>query len=211
MAQIRIDLTEPLLDGMDVKFKAPCDCTAITGVIVYHQTVDDTVASQSFVFKDTHGNVLTGLGNLFVKDTYVKVVLDVPNGVAYIQNADTNGYLEARLDSKMDSATGAASTIIGNDLAPSKALVSDANGKVGASEVSVDELAKLAGVNANVQEQLNGKAASTHTHSYLPLTGGTLSGQLKVNRLVLTNGVDYGTSLPSAGSVGRLFFKKVNG
>lgn len=211
MAQIKITLSEPLLDGMDIKFQAPCDCTSITGLIVHYPTEDGDMGDKSFVFKDAHGNILTGLGNLFAKDAYVKVVVNVTDSVAYIQNADTNGYLESRLDSKMDSATGAASTIIGNDLAPSKALVSDANGKVGASEVSVDELEKLAGVNANVQEQLNGKAASTHTHSYLPLTGGTLSGQLKVNRLVLTNGVDYGTSLPSAGSVGRLFFKKVNG
>ena len=30
----------------------------------------------------------------------------------------------------------------------------------------------------NVQTQLNGKAASNHTHSYLPLAGGTLTGNI---------------------------------
>lgn len=51
---------------------------------------------------------------------------------------------------------------------------------------------------------LKQKAPSSHTHSYLPLSGGTLTGVLK-----LTSGVHYGTSLPSAGNAGRIFFKKV--
>ena len=40
------------------------------------------------------------------------------------------------------------------------------------------ELGYLDGVTSNVQTQLNGKAASSHTHSYLPLSGGTLTGTL---------------------------------
>lgn len=59
MAQIRIDLTEPLIDGMDIKFQAPCDCNAVTGLIVYYPNEEDAVDNQSFVFKDAHGNVLS--------------------------------------------------------------------------------------------------------------------------------------------------------
>lgn len=199
MSQIKIDLNQTLVDGMDIKFKAPCDCTAVTGLIIYYPTESDSIENQSFVFKDAHGNILTGLSNLFVKDTYVKVIVDVPNGVAYIQNADTNGYLEEKLAS------------ITSNLTAARALVSDGSGKVTASEVTVTELEHLNGVSSNVQEQLNNKANSSHTHSYLPLTGGTLSGQLKVNRIVLTNGTDYGTTLPPAGAMGRIFFKKVSG
>lgn len=40
------------------------------------------------------------------------------------------------------------------------------------------ELGYLDGVTSNVQTQLNGKAASSHTHSYLPLSGGTLTGNV---------------------------------
>lgn len=43
------------------------------------------------------------------------------------------------------------------------------------------ELNYVDGVTSNIQTQLNGKAASTHTHEYLPLTGGDLSGQLNVS------------------------------
>ncbi len=144
MAQIRIDLNEPLLDGMDIKFQAPCDCTAITGLIVYYPTATEAVASKTFVFKDAHGNVLTGLGNLFVKGAYVKVIVDVTNGIAYLQNADTNGYLEAQFG------------------------------------------------------------------GYLPTAGGVLTGQVTMNGIVLTKGVDYGESFPASAPDGKLFFKKVS-
>lgn len=40
------------------------------------------------------------------------------------------------------------------------------------------ELNYVDGVTSNIQTQLNGKAASSHTHSYLPLSGGTLRGTL---------------------------------
>ena len=52
---------------------------------------------------------MTGLGKLFAAGAYVKVILDVTNGYAYIQNADTNAYLEGRLadlDNKKDFGVG---------------------------------------------------------------------------------------------------------
>ena len=148
MAQIKLILNEPLIDGMDVKFKAPCDCTGVTGLVVQYMTDGDIRDEKSFVFKDAHGSLLSNVGNLFVKNTYLKAILDTTNGIAYLQNADTNAYLE--------------------------------------------------------------NALSNHTHSnYLSTGGGTLTGQLKTKGIILTSGTDYGTSLPSAGKAGRLFFKKV--
>lgn len=97
MAKIRVDLIEPLLDGMSIKFKAPCDCTAVTGLVVYYPGEDSIELNQSFVFKDVHGNIITGIGNLFVKDSYVNVIVDTVNGVAYLVNAATNSYLEREL------------------------------------------------------------------------------------------------------------------
>ena len=43
---------------------------------------------------------------------------------------------------------------------------------------TVTELNYVDGVTSNIQTQLNSKAASSHTHSYLPLSGGTLTGTL---------------------------------
>ena len=192
MAQIKIDLNEPLIDGMDIKFQAPCDCSTITGLVIYYPTAEG-VEHQAFVFKDAHGNILTGLNNLFTTGAYVKVIVDVNNGAAYIQNADTNGYLESRLE-----------TIMQGELVASRALVSDASGKVSASGVTSTELGYLQGVTGNIQTQIK-----NHTHSYLPLSGGKLTGQVTLNGIVLTKDVDYGDNLPASPPDGKLFFKKV--
>ena len=85
MGYIKIKTKHPVYDGAPITFRAPCDCTEVEGV---------SVNSKNFVFKDAHGVALTGIGNLFVKDAVVKVILDVTNSCAYIQNADTNSYLE---------------------------------------------------------------------------------------------------------------------
>ena len=110
MANIRVDLDHPICDGESVTFKAPCDCTAVTGVIVYYPTSNAT-ASKTFVFKDAHGNTLTGVGNLFMTGAYVKVVLDTTNGYAYVQNADTNKYLETKIAEAKTVAESAAPVV----------------------------------------------------------------------------------------------------
>lgn len=65
------------------------------------------------------------------------------------------------------------------------------------TQLSVAELGYLNGVTSSIQTQLDGKAASSHTHSYLPLSGGTLTGNLTVNGTLTTKGGAfefYGTS-----------------
>lgn len=87
MAYIKLNVKYPVYDGMPITFEAPCDCTAADGV---------AVGSQNFSFADAHGAILTGVGNLFMKGALVKVILDTSKKVAYIQNADTNSYLEGK-------------------------------------------------------------------------------------------------------------------
>lgn len=53
--------------------------------------------------------------------------------------------------------------------------------KLDGCTATVTELNYLDGVTSKIQTQLNGKAASSHTHSYLPLSGGTLTGRLTAN------------------------------
>ena len=66
--------------------------------------------------------------------------------------------VKTALSSKQDTITGAASTIVEDNLTANKVLVSDASGKVGAASVGIDDI------------NPNGK--------YLKLTGGTLTGDL---------------------------------
>ena len=95
MANIKIELGHPIIDGMPLSFRAPCNCTEVSGIKVSYLDGENT-AFIVFSFADAHGNDLTGLGNLFAANAMVRVILDPKNAKAYIQNADTNAYLEAK-------------------------------------------------------------------------------------------------------------------
>lgn len=100
MANIKIELGHPVIDGMPLSFRAPCNCNQVTGIKVEWQDGDEA-RFIVFSFADAHGNNLTGLGNLFSTGAMVRVVLDTTNAKAFIQNADTNAYLEGQLGAKV--------------------------------------------------------------------------------------------------------------
>lgn len=99
MSVIRINLNSRPMDGQSVTFKAPCDCTAVTGIRVYYPNGEEK-NTMDFTMNDAHDNNLSGLGNIFKKGAYVHLILSVEKLVAYVQNADTNGYLEGVIPKK---------------------------------------------------------------------------------------------------------------
>lgn len=92
---IRVDLTTPIKDGTEVVFRSPVDCSQITGLIVY-VSENGITSSQEFALADAHGNNVGDIDHLFAENVVVKVILDVTHGMAFVQNADTNAYLEGR-------------------------------------------------------------------------------------------------------------------
>ena len=96
MPKIRINLEASISNGQALTFKSPADCSDITGLIIYYQE-GNTTNSKTFQFADAHGNNV-GSVSLFAANAMVKVVLDVDQGKAYVQNADTNKYLEDRFE-----------------------------------------------------------------------------------------------------------------
>lgn len=95
---IRVDLNTPIKDGMDVKFRSPVDCSQVTGLVLYYDG-----SSQEFMFADAHGNNVGDIDHLFTADVVVKVILDLDTGMAFVQNADTNAYLEGRFEDTSDA------------------------------------------------------------------------------------------------------------
>lgn len=101
---------------------------------------------------------------------------------------------QTALDTKQATITGAATTITGNNLTASRALVSNSSGKVAVSAVTSTELGYLDGVTSAIQTQLNGKVPTSRTVNgkalssnitlaandvgALPISGGTLTGNL---------------------------------
>lgn len=67
----------------------------------------------------------------------------------------------AAIEGKQAVLTGAASSIAADNLTASRALVSDAQGKVAVSATTATELGYLSGVTSNVQTQLNTKVNIT--------------------------------------------------
>lgn len=98
---IRVDLTTPIKDGTEVVFRSPVDCSQITGLIVY-VTENGNTTSQEFALADAHGNNVGDIDHLFAENVVVKVILDVAHSMAFVQNADTNAYLEGRFADIID-------------------------------------------------------------------------------------------------------------
>ena len=94
---IRVDLNIPIYDGLEVVFRSPVDCSQITGLIVYY-TENKNTYSKVFAFADAHGNNVGDIDHLFAENAVVKVILDVTTSMAFVQNADTNKYLEDRFN-----------------------------------------------------------------------------------------------------------------
>lgn len=91
--------------------------------------------------------------------------------------------MQTAVNGKQSAVTGGASTITSSNLTSNRALVSNGSGKVAISDITSTELGYLDGVTANVQTQLNAKAASSHTHDYAGSSsaGGAATSANKLN------------------------------
>ena len=78
--------------------------------------------------------------------------------INYLDGVTSN--IQTQIDSKQDEISGGASTIVSDNLTASRALVSNANGKVAVSNVTSTELGYLDGVTSAIQTQLNGKQST---------------------------------------------------
>lgn len=87
---IRVDLNTNIADGSEVVFRSPADCSQVTGLVIYHND-----GKTEFAFADAHGNNVGDIDHLFAENAVVKVILDVTAGMAFVQNADTNAYIES--------------------------------------------------------------------------------------------------------------------
>lgn len=114
------------------------------------------------------------------------VISNASGKVAVSAVTDTElGYLDGvtsavqtQIDGKQATITGAATTIDDADLTASRAVISNASGKVAVSAVTDTELGYLDGVTSAIQTQLNAKAptASPTFTGTVTIPGVTVSG-----------------------------------
>ena len=100
---------------------------------------------------------------------------------------DSHNHTIANVDGLQTALNGKASTSHTHDhanitgMTANRALISNASGVLTESAVTSTELGYLDGVTSAIQTQLNGKAASSHTHSGTQVTGLTASRALVSN------------------------------
>ena len=92
----------------------------------------------------------------------------------YVDGVTSN--IQTQLNGKQATITGGASSIVTSNLAESRALISDASGKVAVSPVTSTELGYLDGVTSNIQTQLNNKVSLVD--GVLTLSGNSSTGNV---------------------------------
>ena len=102
--------------------------------------------------------------------------------------------IQAQLNGKQDTISGAASTITGTNLTANRVLVSNASGKVAASGVLPSELARLSGVTGDIQTQLNSKQDA--------ITGAA--------SVITSQNLDPGYALVSSPTAGKVIVSNVS-
>lgn len=167
MSNIRIDLEATVINGQTLTFKSPVDCSQITGLKVYYPE-GDAVKSRVFQFADAHGNNVGNI-NLFAANVLVKVILDTDLSRAYVQNADTNAYLESHIQNK-NNPHGMTAEQIG---AASKDDLKAVMDTVNTAQERADSAYQI-GVNA----QASANTAQYTADNALPKAGGDIRGYI---------------------------------
>ena len=81
----------------------------------------------------------------------------------YLNNVSSN--IQTQIDSKQATITGGATTIVSSDLTASRALASNASGKVAVSSVTSTELGYVSGVTSAIQTQIDSKLTASNNLS----------------------------------------------
>lgn len=206
--------------------------TALTNGSVYLNHVENgtvrnshkiTGSGATSVTSDSSGNITVSStnttygvatsSNLGLVKSGTDITVDSSGNVSVNDNshghtvANING-LQTSLDGKQSSITGGASTITSSNLTASRALVSNSSGKVAASSVTSTELGYLDGVTSNVQNQIDGKASSGHSHNVATTsTAGYMSAsdKTKLNGISAdADSVSFSRGLTSGETVGTI-------
>lgn len=213
-----------LYNGMIIKIMIPVagntrgTCLSIDGGKTYHPVVYNTNTLIS-----THFGVGTALLLMYDNNISASVYNNSATATAIkgvwrvLNNFDANTWVANSASSAGYVAKGAgqANKVWKTDANGVPAWRDDANTTYTLSSFGLTataaELNYCDGVTSNIQTQLNAKAASSHTHSYLPLTGGNISGNVTFNNGANTIVLGQNTATTGAGEKSFGYINLYNG
>ena len=104
------------------------------------------------------------IANTYAKKSEIPASVTVESALSSTStNPVQNKVVTEALDDKQPTITGAATSITTSNLTASRALVSDASGKVAVSEITSTELGYLDGVTSAIQTQINNVKSTADT------------------------------------------------
>ena len=100
-------------------------------------------------------------GMAVVSDASGKIAISPVSSAELSRLKGIRSDVQAQIDGKQASITGGASSVATADLTSSRAVVSDASGKIAASGTTSDELLMLQGARSNLQTQIDAKVPAS--------------------------------------------------
>ncbi len=165
------------------------DVADITALNENWTKIDDELSKRASL--DNNGKVPPA--QLPPMDYVSKDEIGIPGGVAGL---DENGKLPADvIDGGGVEATGAASTIMENNLTANRALISNGDGKVAVSPVTATELGYLDGVTSGIQTQLNNKLSTAGGEMTGSITLQNTDSYHALHKYRVVNGKTYGVNV----------------
>ena len=145
--QVFVDYT--IKDGSEIKFRSPVNCSEVTGLTMHYKDENNVDASMLFAFADANGNNIGDIDHLFAENVIVKVILDTDTALAFVQNPDTNAYLEGQFEQLRQhfdaKLTDKQNILVGTE---GQVIVIDSTGKAVASDlnlITTDEIDAICG------------------------------------------------------------------
>lgn len=95
MSAIKVTLPDSamLVDGLRVTFRAPCNCSSITGI---------TIGSDTYTLVDAMQINRASTINVWAKDSLITVLIDVTYKRAYVLNAASSAYVKSHTHTATD-------------------------------------------------------------------------------------------------------------
>lgn len=166
------DLTTKLNNFLDVDDTTTDQLSEVLTLIKNNKGTLESLTTSKINVSDIVNNLTTNNTSKVLSAAQGVIIQSLIDALQ--EEIDTHGHeisdivnLQTALDGKQATITGGASTIASSNLTSSRALVSDGYGKVAVSAVTSTEIGYLDGVTSAIQSQLDGKAASSHTHTIL--------------------------------------------